>query len=156
MPFRYRLQKIYDMRDRKKKEQEQVVIEAENAVKRAEARRDEKISEQASVREQRRTLDPMMLESIDLYLQHLAGKIIELQVDVDTANARLKEQQDILAKLSMELEALEKHKEKSREVWNEEEKAREMKMLDEIASQRYFRQMVERLAEEAEDSRDTP
>jgi flagellar protein FliJ len=156
MPFRYRLQKIYDMRERKKKEQEQVVIEAENAVKRAEARRDEKISEQASVREQRRTLDPMMLESIDLYLQHLAGKIIELQVEVDDANAKLKIEQELLAKLNMELEALEKHKEKSKELWKEEEKAREMKMLDEIASQRYFRQMVERIAEEAEENRDTP
>jgi flagellar protein FliJ len=153
MPFRYKLQKLYGMRERKKKEQEQVVQEAEAAVRKVQAKLNAKLQEQADVRQQRQQIDAMMLEGIDLYLQHLVVKIQEIQVEVDQAKQKLKDEEALLAQYHMELEALEKHKEKAKETWLEEEKAREMKVLDEIASQRYFRQMVERAAEEAEDER---
>jgi flagellar protein FliJ len=153
MPFRYKLQKLYGMRERKKKEQEQVVQEAEAAVRKVQAKLNAKLQEQADVRQQRQQIDAMMLERIDLYLQHLVVKIQEIQVEVDQAKQKLKDEEALLAQYHMELEALEKHKEKAKETWLEEEKAREMKVLDEIASQRYFRQMVERAAEEAEDER---
>jgi len=148
MPFRYRLQSIMNMKERAKAKQEQVVNEAAAAVRTVEAKRDTKILEQINVRAQRMEVDPMMLNSIDKFLVHIAAQILEILEELAEAKAVLKEEEAKLSICRQEVEALEKHKEKAKEVWKEEEKAREMKQLDEVASQRYFRQMIE-AAEEA-------
>ncbi len=150
MPFRYRLQNIYNMRERKKKEQEQVVNEAQNAVRKVQVRLDAKVAEREDVRHQRKTVNPMMLDNIDKLLVRYAEQIAEIKVELDEANRLLKEEEDKLAICRQELEALEKHREKAKEEWLEEEKIAEMKMLDEVASQRYFRQMVESVQEAIE------
>ncbi|MFN7310875.1 MAG: flagellar export protein FliJ [Vampirovibrionales bacterium] len=150
MPFRYRLQNIYNMRERKKKEQEQVVNEAQNAVRKVQVRMDAKIAEREDVRHQRKTINPMMLDTIDKLLVRYAEQIVEIKTELDEANRILKEEEEKLAICRQELEALEKHKERAKEEWLEEEKQAEMKMLDEVASQRYFRQMVESAQEAIE------
>ncbi|MCE2931280.1 MAG: flagellar FliJ family protein [Vampirovibrionales bacterium] len=150
MPFRYRLQNIYNMRERKKKEQEQVVNEAQNAVRKVQVRMDAKIAEREDVRHQRKTINPMMLDTIDKLLVRYAEQIVEIKTELDEANRLLKEEEEKLAICRQELEALEKHKERAKEEWLEEEKQAEMKMLDEVASQRYFRQMVESAQEAIE------
>ncbi|XVJ50639.1 MAG: flagellar export protein FliJ [Vampirovibrio sp.] len=150
MPFRYRLQNIYNLRERKKKEQEQVVNEAQNKCRKIQARIDAKYAEREDVRHQRKTIDPMMLNTIDALLVHLATQILAIKEELEEAQRILKEEEDKLAVCRQELEALEKHKERALEEWKEEEKQAEMKQLDEVASQRYFRQMVE-AAQEAID-----
>ena len=150
MPFRYRLQNIYNMRERKKKEQEQVVNEAQNGVRKVQARLEVKVTERENVREQRKTVNPMMLDNIDKLLVRYAEQIAEIKVELEEANRLLKVEEDKLAICRQELEALEKHRERAKEEWLEEEKQAEMKMLDEVASQRYFRQMVESAQEAIE------
>jgi flagellar FliJ protein len=150
MPFRYRLQNIYNLRERKKKEQEQVVNEAQNKCRKIQARIDAKYAEREDVRHQRKTIDPMMLNTIDALLVHLATQILAIKEELEEAQRILKEEEDKLAVCRQELEALDKHKERALEEWKEEEKQAEMKQLDEVASQRYFRQMVE-AAQEAID-----
>ena len=62
----------------------------------------------------------------------------------------------LLIKAQAELEALVKHKERTHEEWLEEEKQKELKLMDEIAGQRFFRskeanleadRLIEELAE---------
>jgi flagellar export protein FliJ len=141
--FVYRLQKVYELRERKKKEQEQRVQEAQAAVRAAEARLQANLQEQAGVIEQMRISPPMMLEMGDRFLQRLREKHVELRQEKEVAQQKLKEEEDLLKIRHQELEALEKHKERCLEEWKEEEKAIEMKMLDEIGSQRYFRNQQE-------------
>jgi flagellar export protein FliJ len=154
MPFRYRLQNIYNMRERKLKEQEQVVNEAQNTCRKIQARIDAKYAERDDVRHQRKTIDPMMLKSIDDLLIHLATQIASIKEELVEAQRILKEEEDKLAICRQEVEALEKHKERCKEEWLEEEKQAEMKMLDEVGSQRYFRQMIEAAKEAIENGED--
>jgi flagellar export protein FliJ len=141
--FVYRLQKVYEMRERKKKEQEQRVQEAHSAVRQANAKLQANQQEQATVAQQLQESPPMMLAMIDRYLQSLRDKRVTLLEEKQQAEATLKEEEKKLSICHQELEALEKHKERCKEEWLEEEKAIEMKMLDEIGSQRYFRQQQE-------------
>ncbi|MFN9691438.1 MAG: flagellar export protein FliJ [Vampirovibrionales bacterium] len=150
MPFRYRLQNIYNLRERKKKEQEQVVNEAQNAVRKVQVRLDAKVAEREDIRHQRKTINPMMLDNIDKLLVRYAEQILEIKTELDEANRILKEEEEKLTLCRQELEALEKHRDRAREEWLEEEEQAEMKMLDEVASQRYFRQMVESAQEAIE------
>jgi flagellar protein FliJ len=151
MPFRYRLQNIYNLRERKKKEQEQVVNDAQNAVRKVQVRLDAKVAEREDVRQQRKTANPMMLDNIDKLLIRYAQQIVEIKTELEDVQRILAEEEAKLAICRQELEALEKHRERAKEEWLEEENQAEMKLLDEVASQRYFRQMVES-AQEAEES----
>jgi flagellar FliJ protein len=150
MPFRYRLQNIYNLRERKKKEQEQVVNDAQNAVRKVQVRLDAKVAEREDVRHQRKTANPMMLDNIDKLLIRYAEQIVEIKTELEEVQRILKEEEATLAICRQELEALEKHRERAKEEWLAEENQAEMKLLDEVASQRYFRQMVES-AQEAVD-----
>ena len=49
------------------------------------------------------------------------------------------------------MEALVKHKEKAYDEWKAEEKRAEMKVLDEVATQRFFRNKLAKAVEDAED-----
>ena len=68
MPFRYRLQNIYNLRERKKKEQEQVVNDAQNAVRKVQVRLDAKVAEREDVRQQRKTANPNTNKNNNLIL----------------------------------------------------------------------------------------
>jgi flagellar export protein FliJ len=146
--FVYRLQKVYELRERRKKEQEQRVTEANNAVRQAEQRLVANHQQQQETIAQMEAQGPQYFEMGDRYLQHLRQKRVTLQEEKAAAVAHLKEEEAKLAVCHQELEALEKHKERCKEEWMEEEKAAEMKLLDEIGSQRYFRSRLE-AAEEA-------
>jgi flagellar export protein FliJ len=138
------------LRERKKKEQEQVVNDAQNAVRKVQVRLDAKVAEREDVRHQRKTANPMMLDNIDKLLIRYAEQIVEIKTELEEVQRILKEEEAKLAICRQELEALEKHRERAKEEWLEEENQAEMKLLDEVASQRYFRQMVES-AQEAVD-----
>ncbi|MEZ4576177.1 MAG: flagellar FliJ family protein [Vampirovibrionales bacterium] len=89
-----------------------------------------------------------MLESHDIFIQKLNDDLEQLEHQVVVCQEQLAYEKQMLIKATMDLEALEKHKEKAREEHFEEEKMMELKKLDEVASQRYFRQQQEHLEEE--------
>lgn len=151
--FVYRLQKVYELRERKKKEQEQRVIDAQNAVRQAEIRIEEKKNEIRSVRKSMLTSPHTLMAMHDEFLHHLDGELENLHQDLDYFQGKLSYEKTLLLKAQAELEALSKHKEKAREEWLEEEKKREMKILDEIAGQRYFRAKAQEQEEEEEAAR---
>jgi len=149
--FVYRLQKVYELRERKKKEQEQRVIDATKAVREVEQAIEAKYEERRQVKEQMLSLPTSMMEYSDRFLHHVNQQIDQLNEDLRHAEIRLNEERVLLNKAHAELEALTKHKEKMEEEWFEEEKRKELKQLDEVASQRYFRMGQERLSEEMDD-----
>ncbi len=148
MPFRYRLQKVLDFRIRKKEEQLMVVQKAQQAVYEAEQRiRENELEIQQTV-QNRKTADFRMMEYYDKYLHHLQDKAEALEAERQRLQAILDEEKQKLVKLEQAVKVLEKHKEKQREAYLEEEKAIELRQFSEIGVQRFFIQSREKEEEE--------
>ncbi len=153
MPFVYRLQKVLDFRIRKKEEQLLVVQKAQQEVYLAEQRIRENEAEIQQTIENRKTADFRMMEYYDKYLHHLWDKADALEAERKRLQAILDEEKMKLVKLEQAVKVLEKHKEKQKEAYLEEEKAKELRQFSEIGVQRFFIQSRERDEEEAELSR---
>lgn len=150
--FVYRLQKVFELRERKKKEHEERVAAAQRRVREVEAAIEEKKNEIRMIRKNMLTSHHTLMAAHDEYLHHLNEQLDQLYQDLELAKQQLEYERQLLIKAQAELEALVKHKEKAYEEWLEEEKRKELKMLDEVAGQRYFRaqqQELEDLALEA-------
>ncbi len=144
MPFVYRLQKILDFRIRKKEEQLLVVQKAQQEVFIAEQRIRENEAEIQQTIENRKTADYKMMEYFDKYLHHLWDKADALEAERRRLQAILDEEKAKLVKLEQAVKVLEKHKEKQKEAYLEEEKAKELRQFSEIGVQRFFIQSRER------------
>lgn len=138
MPFRYRLQKILDLRIMKKKEQELAVVRARQEVARVENLIEQNNQEIASTRENMKKADFTMYEAYDTYLKHLYDKGVKLEEEKQKAIDKLEEEKRKLFEMEKEVNVLEKHKERLKEIYFEEEKKEELKQLSEIGSQRFF------------------
>ena len=150
MPFVYRLQKILDFRIRKKEEQLLVVQKAQQEVFLAEQRIRENEAEIQQTVENRKTADYRMMEYYDNYLHHLWDKAEALKQEKQRLEAILEEEKQKLIELEQGVKVLEKHKEKQREAYIEEEKAQELRQFSEIGVQRFFLQSREKEEEELE------
>ena len=148
MPFVYRLEKILGFRIRKKEEQLLVVQKAQQEVFIAEQRIRENEAEIQQTIENRKTADYKMMEYFDKYLHHLWDKADALEAERKRLQAILDEEKAKLVKLEQAVKVLEKHKEKQKEAYLEEEKAKELRQFSEIGVQRFFIQSREREEEE--------
>lgn len=148
MPFVYRLQKILDFRIRKKEEQLLVVQKAQQEVYLAEQRIRENEAEIQQTIINRKTADFSLMEYYDKYLHHLWDKADALEQERQRLQTILDEEKQKLVKLEQAVKVLEKHKEKQREAYLEEEKAIELRQFSEIGVQRFFIQSREKEEEE--------
>lgn len=148
MPFQYRLQKVLDFRINQKEEQLMRVQKAQQAVKKAEEdiRRNNQLI--VETKDGMRTADPAMYDYYDKYLKHLweeAERLEQIRVE-------LQKQLDIelqkLVKCEQNVKVLEKHKEKNKELYLQEEKQAELKNFSELGVTRFFRSKQEKLTEE--------
>ena len=151
MPFRYRLQKVLDFRIRKKEEQLLVVQKAQQAVFIAEENIRKNNEEIEATKVNMRQADPMMYEAYDKYLIHLWEKAEQLELIRQEKQAILDEENRKLIKLEQGVKVLEKHKEKCRDQYIEEEKKAELKQYSELGVTRFFAQSKERMAEEEQE-----
>ncbi len=151
MPFVYRLQKILDFRIRKKEEQLLVVQKAQQAVFEAEENIRKNNREILETKQNMRKADPMMYETYDKYLIHLWEKAEQLEQIRAEAQKVLDEEIRKLVLLEQAVKVLEKHKEKHKEAYIEEEKAAELKRYSELGVTRFFRQSQEKLEQEEAD-----
>lgn len=138
MPFVYRLQKILDFRIRKKEEQLLAVQRAQQELQIAEENIRLNDNEIEATKQNLRKADSLMMEAYDKYLHHLWEKGKQLE---EIKQEKLQQLQEEIAKLvecEKEVKVLEKHKEKSKETYLDEEKKAELKMLSEIGVQRHF------------------
>ena len=138
MPFRYRLQKVLDFRIRKKEAQLLVVQKAQQAVYEAEENIRKNEEEIAQTIQNKKTADFKMMEYYDKYLHHLWDKADALEQERQRVQAILDEEIEKLVKCEQEVKVVEKHKEKQKEAYLEEEKAQELKQFSEIGVQRHF------------------
>ncbi len=138
MPFHYRLQKILDFRIKKKEEQLQVVLLAQQEVYRIEALIDANNRDIASTRANMRKADFMMMEAYDNYLKHLYEKGEDLELEKQKAIENLEIEKEKLIECEKAVKVLEKHRERALEIYKEEEKNIELKRLSEVAVQKHF------------------
>ncbi len=148
MPFRYRLQKILDFRIRKKEEQLQNVRKAQALVLKIEGLIERNNQEIVSTIANMRQADFMMYEAFDNFLKHLYIKGEQLEEDRQQALRELEIEKDKLRELEKAVKVLEKHKERNRELYLEEEKQIELKRLSEVAIQKFFAKSLEKQEEE--------
>ena len=152
MPFRYRLQKMLDFRIRKKEEQLQEVIKAKNEVDRIQGLIDANNEEISGViYTMRNTSDYRQMDLYDKYLKHLYVKGEELEKQKQEALQALEVEKQKLVEREKEVKVLEKHKERALEAYREEEKQKEIKLLSEVAVQKYFQKSKEKKVDEGED-----
>lgn len=138
MPFVYRLQKILDFRIRKKEEQLLAVQRAQKELAIAEQNIAKNNQEIQLTRENQRKANALMMETYDKYLHHLWEKAEQLEEIKQEKVKILQEEMYKLVELEKAVKVLEKHKEKNKEAYREEEKNAELKSLSEIAVQRHF------------------
>lgn len=138
MPFVYRLQKILDFRIRKKEEQLMVVLKAQQAVYEAEERIRQNEAEIKQTIISKKTADFRMMEYYDNYLHHLWDKGEALEAERQRLQEILDDEKQKLVKCEQEVKVLEKHKEKQKDAYIEEEKKKELKQFSEIGVQRFF------------------
>ena len=138
MPFRYRLQKILEIRIKKRDEQIQVVIKAQEEVRRIELLILQNLEEIKKLTQEMRQADPMMYEQYDKFIKHLWEEDKKLQVQKQEAIENLEKEKEILKIKEQEVNVLEKHKEHQKENYIKEQKALELKELNEIGSQKFF------------------
>ena len=138
MPFRYRLQKILEIRIRKKDEQLQEVIKAQEEVNRIELLIIKNLQEIENLSQQMRKADPMMYDQYDKFIKHLWEEDEKLKQEKQIALDNLEKQKELLKIREQEVNVLEKHKEHQKEEYIKEEKARQLKELNEIGSQKFF------------------
>ncbi len=86
----------------------------------------------------KKTADFKMMEYYDNYLHHLWDKADALEQERQRLQAILDEEKEKLVKCEQEVKVVEKHKEKQRDAYLEEEKAQELKQFSEIGVQRFF------------------
>ena len=138
MPFRYRLQKILEIRIRKKEEQMQVVIKAQQEVDRIELLIMKNLEQIEISSKQMHESDPMMYEQFDKFIKHLWEEDKKLQIQKQEAIDNLNHEKEILKLREQEVNVLDKHKENQKEEYIKEQKAIELKELNEIGSQKHF------------------
>ena len=138
MPFSYRLQKILEIRIRKKEEQSQAVINAQKEVDRIELLIIKNLQQIDDLTKQMKKADPMMFEQYDKYIKHLWEEDKKLQQQKLEAMEALNHEKELLKLREQEVNVLEKHKEHQKENYIQEQKALELKELNEIGSQKFF------------------
>ena len=143
MPFVYRLQKVLDFRIRKKEEQLMVLQKAQQALLEAEADIQRNLQEIEVTKQNQRQADYTMMEAYDNYLHHLWEKGDQLEVIKQEKAQIVQQETEKLIELEQAVKVLEKHKEKTKEAYMEEQKAMELKNMSELGVQRYFQQAKE-------------
>ena len=143
MPFRYRLQKFLEIRIKKKEEQLQEVVKAQKEVDRILVLIEKNKQKIAQTIKDMRKADPMMYEAFDVYLKSLYETDEKLQEELKSAIEKLNHEKELLIEREKEVNVLEKHKEHKNEEYKYEERAAELKMLNEIGSQKHFLRSVE-------------
>lgn len=151
MPFRYKLQKMLDFREREKELQETVVNRARQKLRMAEERVEKNKQEIAQITVARKKAHYTMMEYYDKYIHHLWDKAETLEQERKEAEHELQMEIQKLVECEQRVKVLEKHKEKQKEIYIEEEKKQELKRFSELGVQRHFIRTREAAEENGED-----
>lgn len=151
MPFVYRLQKVLQFRIQKRDEQIEEVKKAELEVIRIQTEIEKKQQEVYGVKKNMFKSHHSMMEAHDNYIKHLYVLIEKLEEQKNEAIKILEEEKEKLVELEKAVKVLEKHREKAKDAYLDEERILEMKRLDEVAGVKHFRKTLESKIEEEEE-----
>jgi flagellar export protein FliJ len=143
MPFRYRLQKVLDFRINQKEEQLMRVQKAQQAVREAELNIQKNNQSIEETKQGMRTAEPSLYEYYDNFLKHLyeeAERLEQIRIELQK---QLDEEIQKLIKCEQNVKVLEKHKDKNKEIYVEEEKKEELKRFSELGVTRFYRKKQE-------------
>ena len=116
----------------------QAVLKAQQEVQRIELLIIENLKNIEDTTKQMRSADPMMYERYDTYIKHLWEEDKKLNQQKEEAIENLNKEKELLKLREQEVNVLDKHKEHQRENYIQEQKALELKELNEIGSQKFF------------------
>ena len=131
MPFHYRLQKILNYRENQREEQRLRVQKAQHAVNEAEENIRKNNQAINDTKNGMRTADPSLYEYYDKYLKHLYEEGEKLEQIRQQLQEILDEELKKLVKCEQNVKVLEKHKDKNKEIFIQEEKNEELKRFSE-------------------------
>ena len=137
-----------DFRINQKEEQRMKVQKAQQAVFQAEQDIKKNNQDILDTKEGMRAADPMMYEAYDKFLKHLWEKAEQLEAVRVDLQKKLDIEVQKLVKCEQAVKVLEKHKEKNKDIYMQEEKAAELKQFSELGVTRFFKQNQERAEEE--------
>ena len=143
MPFRYRLQKILNYRENQREEQRLRVQKAQAAVNEAEDNIRKNNQAIVDTKNGMRSADPSLYDYYDKYLKHLYEEAERLEQVRQELQKILDEELQKLVICEQNVKVLEKHKDKNKEIYLEEEKAQELKNFSEIGITRFYRKKTE-------------
>ena len=144
MPFRYRLQKILNYRENQREEQRLRVQKAQLAVNEAEENIRKNNQAIDDTKNGMRTADPSLYEYYDNFLKHLYEESEKLEQIRQQLQAVLDEEIKKLVKCEQNVKVLEKHKDKNKEIYIQEEKNQELKQYSELGVTRFHRNKIEK------------
>ena len=152
--FLYRLQKILDFRLRKedllKAELAGVIRKRDVEVAALNTLNEKRHKGQKSLEMHLAKGEVAEVQYTNAFLQSMAGKIAKQTMVVTKSNSTVEDIRKRLTICSKERKIMEKHKEKKRDEWKEEQKKIEAKAVDEMASNIIRAQGRIRMAEEEE------
>ena len=140
---------MLDFRIREKEQQELVVTKARQKLMLAEQKVEQNKQEIVQVTTAQKKADYSLMEYYDKYLHHLWDKAEQLEQERKDAEQELQVEIQKLIECEQKVKVLEKHKEKQREIYIEEEKKAELKLFSELGVQRHFIKTKEEKEEEA-------
>ena len=143
MPFRYRLQKILKYRENQREEQRLKVQKAQAAVNEAESNIKKNNQTIVDTKNGMRSAEPTLYDYYDKFLKHLYEEAERLEQIRQELQKILDEELRKLVKCEQNVKVLEKHKDKNKEIYLQEEKAEELKQFSELGVTRFFRKKTE-------------
>ena len=163
----YRLQVVFEMREKNKKEMEEVYAEKKKAVAAEQQKLDEMrnhLKEMIASRQEKRadyaertrrgeyTIN--QIQANDRHINRLKQQEAAYQVEIDRQQERVRETERIaddalqeVVKATQDFKALEKHKEKWQKQVKRELMMKEEEQVEDIAQAQYFKRLLEQIGE---------
>lgn len=152
--FRYRLEKVLELKRRREEEERDKLaqLRREQAQERQyKADREQELVNVHVELKTKRLSGALNINELRWFPQHiknLEAKIKYHELRIQELEIKIEEQTQNLAKAMMERKAYEKHKEQSKAAFDAEIEAEEARLLDELATIKFARDMAKQQVEE--------
>ena len=147
--FKFRLQSILDykqdMEDKEKEKLAKILAELDKAIKYKAFLEQKREQAKLELKEKQKKggVDVNQLRFYTNYLKKLDNDIVQATIQIEKIKVKEREQRQALLKAAQERQVYEKPKEKHRQQFEEEEAERERKLIDELATIKFARKIME-------------
>ncbi len=147
--FKFRLQSILDykqdMEDKEKEKLAKILAELDKAIKYKAFLEQKREQAKLELKEKQKKggVDVNQLRFYTNYLKKLDNDIVQATIQIEKIKVKEREQRQALLKAAQERQVYEKLKEKHRQQFEEEEAEKERKLIDELATIKFARKIME-------------